>query len=660
MQNLPLILISAILVVFVLPVRWKGVLALILVAAGVGITSVAVYPVLLSGETLTVPLIFPGMQELPQLVIDQLSAYFILIINFTSLTGMIYALGYLKPYYATKTPLRISIHFFSFFLLWLSMFLAASLQEAFPFLIVWELMTVSSFLLVIFDAEDRITLKAGINYLIQMHVGWFFLLVGFMISGQSTDRPGFDALSEYFAHNPNGLVFFLFFVGFGVKAGFIPLHTWLPQAHPAAPSHVSAVMSGVMIKMGIYGIFRVLTQVQQGLLTIGLIILAVSIVSGVLGVILAIAQHDLKRLLAYHSIENIGIIGIGIGLGVIGIATANPILAMLGFAGGLLHVLNHSLFKSLLFYNAGSVYLSTHTRNIEHLGGLIRKLPLTAIFFLIGALAICGLPPFNGFISEYLIYLGMFKSVSGSSLFVSLVILAALIGLVLIGGLAIFCFTKAYGVVFLGKPRKAVPNHQAESPWMMVPQVAIVVLIMAIGLFPVLFVRPLMDLVASSFHLTMPAWIFGTSLGDMRTISLLAGAFIALAVVIWMIRSLVLLRKPLARQDTWGCGYVGSTDRMQYTATSYADNLTTLTKPVLPIVKEMEPIEDEEFFPNRRTFATRQSDVIKKYLVDAPVDLLAGLLKKIAVMQTGQIRHYVLYAFLFMLLVFLLTFLNLI
>ncbi|MFO7617666.1 MAG: proton-conducting transporter membrane subunit [Bacteroidales bacterium] len=660
MLNLPLILFFAVILVFILPVRWKGLFMLFLIATGTILTSVATYPVISSGAPVVMALDFPGLEGLPLMVIDRLSAYFILVVNFTSLTGMVYSLGYLKPCYPSKSPLRISIHFFSYFLLWFSMVLVSGLREGFPFLIAWELMTVSSFLLVLFDAEERTTLKAAVNYLIQMHVGWIFLLVGFLVSGQPTGQPGFDALGDYFATHSNWFVFLLFFIGFGIKAGFIPLHTWLPLAHPAAPSHVSAVMSGVMIKMGIYGIFRVLTHVQEGLMGIGLLILLVSIVSGLLGVILAIVQHDLKRLLAYHSIENIGIIGIGIGLGVIGIATANPILAMLGLAGGLLHVLNHSLFKSLLFFSAGTVYRSAHTLNIERLGGLIRRIPMTALFFLIGALAICGLPPFNGFISEYLIYLGMFKSVSGSSLFLSLVILAGLTGLVLIGGLAIFCFTKAYGVVFLGRPRSSLPASDGESPWMMLPQFATVTLMLAIGLVPSWFVGPVMNLVSTSFDLAMPAWIFGSSLGDLRTISLLAGIFISLVALIWIIRSLALSRKPLARGDTWGCGYVGSSDRMQYTATSYADNLGTLTRPVLPTVKEMEPIGEEELFPRKRTFSSCQTDVIKRYLVDAPVDLLMRLLKQIAVMQTGQIRHYILYAVLFMLLVFLLTFLNLI
>ena len=217
--------------------------------------------------------------------------------------------------------------------------------------------------------------------------------------------------------------------------------------------------------MGIYGILRVLMSVQNDLLLIGIIILVISLISGVLGVMMAIVQHDLKRLLAYHSIENIGIIGIGIGLGVIGLATNNTALSLLGFSGGLLHVLNHSLFKSLLFFNAGSVYHATHTRNIEHLGGLMKKMPYTAILFLIGSLAICGLPPFNGFISEYLIYIGMFKSLSVANLYQSILVLGTIVGLSLIGGLAIFCFTKAFGIVFLGEPRseKAADGQRSQQ-----------------------------------------------------------------------------------------------------------------------------------------------------------------------------------------------------
>jgi formate hydrogenlyase subunit 3/multisubunit Na+/H+ antiporter MnhD subunit len=259
-------------------------------------------------------------------------------------------------------------------------------------------------------------------------------------------------------------------------------------------------MSGVMIKMGIYGILRVLVSVQSDLLIIGIIILIISMISGVMGVMMAIVQHDLKQLLAYHSIENIGIIGIGIGLGMIGLATGNTALSILGFAGGLLHVLNHSLFKSLLF-QCRSVY-KTHTR-IEHLGGLMKKMPYTAFLFLIGSLAICGLPPFNGFISEYLIYMGMFKSLSAANLYQSMLILGTIVGLSLIGGLAVFCFTKAFGVAFLGEPRSEHASNAKEvGKNMIFPQYITVAFMMLIGLGSGLIVKPVFSIVAQTFGLS--------------------------------------------------------------------------------------------------------------------------------------------------------------
>lgn len=260
-------------------------------------------------------------------------------------------------------------HFFNFLWLHISMLLVVIVRDGIAFLMIWEIMSLSSFFLVIFETEKKETIKIGINYLIQMHVGIVFLMIAFIVAYVQTNAEfSFDGLSVYFAsHNPFWL-FILFFVGFGIKAGFIPLHSWLPHAHPAAPSHVSGVMSGVMIKMGIYGIMRVLLNIPDDLFNIGLFVLIVSLATGLIGISLAIVQKDSKKILAYSSIENIGIIGIGIGLGVIGIAQNLPALAVLGFGGGILHILNHSLFKSLLFYSVGSVYKQTHTRNIEQLG----------------------------------------------------------------------------------------------------------------------------------------------------------------------------------------------------------------------------------------------------------------------------------------------------
>jgi len=273
------------------------------------------------------------------------------------------------------------------------------------FLMSWELMSLASFFLVTLEDEKESVRRAGWIYLIAMHLGTAFLLAMFLLLGQNAASLDFERLST--AAAPSGVFFLLAVIGFGTKAGFIPMHVWLPEAHPAAPSHVSAVMSGVMIKTGIYGLLRILTLLGPPAAWWGWTLVAIGIVSGILGVLYALAQHDLKRLLAYHSVENIGIIALGLGIGVLGISYSNPMMAALGFTGGLLHVVNHALFKSLLFLGAGSVLHATGTGELDRLGGLLKRMPVTGTTFLIGAVAISGLPPLNGFVSEFLIYLGV-------------------------------------------------------------------------------------------------------------------------------------------------------------------------------------------------------------------------------------------------------------
>ena len=657
-----LIILSLSFLVFFIPKSLKYYYTLFILTCGIILTSVWCFGVLNgNNQQIDIQLYISFFHRSFVLTIDSLSAFFIVVVNITVFIGFLYARGYLQPYYQSKNALRFSIHYFSYLWLYLSMIMVVMIRDGLSFLIVWELMALSSFLLVIFDAEDRIIMKTGISYLIQMHVGMFFILISFLIVDKATGQMSFDALRLYFSSHSNFLLFILFFIGFGIKAGFIPMHTWLPEAHPAAPSHVSGVMSGVMIKMGIYGIIRVIMSVQNDLLLIGLIVLSVSLASGVFGVMMAIVQHDLKRLLAYHSIENIGIIGIGIGLGVIGLATNNTALSLLGFSGGLLHVMNHSLFKSLLFFNAGSVYQATHTRNIEQMGGLMKKMPYTAIFFLIGSLAICGLPPFNGFISEYLIYIGMFKSLSAANLYQSIVILSSIVGLALIGGLAIFCFTKAFGIVFLGEARSEKASMAKEvSRGMIFPQFITVAFIIMIGLASVLFVKPVFNIISQAFRLPDMTLVANSSVNNLTQISILSGIFVITIVILLVYRHFYLKMKQIDIGPTWGCGYTAGTSKQQYTATSYTYNYNHLAKPLLQTKKIMDDIRDDEIFPGKRTFESHSDDIFKKLLIDKPIDWFSSLLKKIAVMQTGQIQHYILYAFVYMLIVFLLTYFNLI
>jgi len=287
------------------------------------------------------------------------------------------------------------------------------LQHGLAFLIAWELMSLSSLMLVMFEHQKKDTLKAGLNYMVQMHVGVVLLSVAFIWAYFEEGSFDFLAIGSFFKENTNVWMFLLFFGGFGIKAGFIPLHSWLPHAHPAAPSHVSGVMSGVIVKMGIYGILRVALMLESNWILIGASLLVLSIATGLYGILNAAVHRDFKKMLAYCTIENIGIIGAGIGLFLLGKGTANPMLAIVGLSAALLHTLNHSLYKSLLFFSVGSVYQATHTRDMEKLGGLIGRMPQTAFCFLIGALAIGGLPPLNGFVSEFLLYNG-FMEYSGS------------------------------------------------------------------------------------------------------------------------------------------------------------------------------------------------------------------------------------------------------
>lgn len=591
------------------------------------------------------------------LIIDGLSGFFILVTNFTMLTGVLYSRGYLQIYRDKKNQAQFALHYFSFTWLHLSMLGVLMLRDGISFLVAWELMAVSSFMLILFEAEKRTTLKTAVNYLIQMHVGLVILVAAFLICEANTGKLSFDALQTYFSQNRNAGLFFLFFSGFAIKAGFVPFHTWLPEAHPAAPTHVSAVMSGVMIKMGIYGIVRVITYLQADFLVIGWIILIFSAISGLLGVMLAIVQHDMKKLLAYHSIENIGIIGMGIGLGTMGLGLHNPFLALLGFSGGLLHVLNHSLFKSLLFYSTGSVYKIYHSRNIEELGGIIHKLPRTAFLYLMGAIAICGIPPLNGFISEFLIYFGLIKGLSAGSAYQAITLILAVISLALIGGLAIFCFTKVFGIVFLGTPRKKHEiSDAAEDRSMLFPQYLVVLLIIAIGLFPMLFLNPLMTFVSGQFHLT-PGSETNSISGLFTRISLLSAVLITLILVIFAIRRILLKKRTLNYGPTWGCGYTAGNARQQYTGTSYANNFAELANPVLRSKDEYTPAGENDIFPIPGTFTRHPGDIFQLVL-NKLLGFTMLVQKKLARLQTGNIQHYILYAFIYILIIFTLMYLE--
>ncbi len=585
------------------------------------------------------------------LKIDELSSIFILVINFTVITSSMYSVGYLKD---RGNAGALSLHLFSFSLLHASMLLVCMSQDLLAFIVFWEIMSLCSFVQVIFESENPVNIKAALNYFIQMHINVVMLMIAVVWLYNKTGMQNFEALHFYFSSNPNFPLFLIFFVSFGMKAGFIPLHTWLPHADPAAPCPSAGLMSGAMIKLGIYGILRILTYVETDLLEIGIFIYVISMLTGLYGIIQAAIQKDIKKMLAYSSIENIGIIGMGVGLGVLGIAQKSQLITFMGFAGALMHVINHSLFKSLLFYTAGSVYIQTGTRQIDRLGGLMKRMPVTGVLFLIGSLAICGLPPFNGFVSEFLIYSGM-MGLLHAEFSMDILELAALISLVLIGGMAIFAFTRAFGIMFLGTPRSEEAANATEvNTYMNIPNIIIVAAILAIGFAPGFFVK----FISGAVSLYMPFEPSGIVIHQFDSISkvgLVSILFVIMMITIYVIRTLKVKSNSEVYGPTWGCGYTGSSDKLQYTGASYAGNFIHLIKPIVKVKTEFVNFEEKDLFPKSRPLSTESDDPIETKGIFSVVKKLTQSLSYFAKIQDGQTQHYILYAFLFITIMLLMT-----
>jgi hydrogenase-4 component B len=642
------ILLSALIAVLLFDVKGKGIISVSTVIL-VGIITSYFAVMALLGKDYEVILAGPVLFGDIPFRIDALSGWFILTINFTIITGAIYGFNYMKRYREMKN--EITFHCIAFMLAHFALLGICSVQNGFILLLLWELMAISVFILVIFEHHKPETIKAGINYLVQSHISIVFIMMGFIYVAYKTNSYSFDAIVEFTNQQPilaGTALFLCFFIGFAIKAGFVPFHTWLPYAHPAAPSHVSGVMSGVVIKIGIYGVLRMLLLIKTDYTTIGYIILFISIFTGIYGVMLAIVQHDLKKLLAYHSIENIGIIGIGIGIGCIGLGSVNKWMAILGFSGALLHTLNHSLFKSLLFYSTGNVYQATHTINIERLGGLIKKMPRTSLFFLVASLAICGLPPLNGFISEFLIFGGLYNWLFSASFISLMAVVFALAGLVIIGGLALLCFTKAFSVVFLGNPRTGLTHEILETgPWQLFPMYMTVLLMILIGLFPSFFITALQRPVNLFthhivFNLNM---IKVGAIDSLQVINWLFVGFIALIFVILGLRKYYSRGKIIITGPTWGCGYSPSNSKLQYTANSFVRSYSKLAKPILDIDKK--EVEIAEVFPAEKHYQTDPYDKIERIFIDKPLKLINIIADKFLFLQNGHLQRYILYGIIF-------------
>ncbi|OAI53562.1 hypothetical protein AYO44_03990 [Planctomycetaceae bacterium SCGC AG-212-F19] len=575
------------------------------------------------------------------LELDALSAWFLLLVLGVCSLAAVYGSEYLLAHAGEK---RLGGAWFFYNLLTASMMLVLLARNGVLFLVAWEVMALASFFLVTFDDTKASVRQAGWIYLVATHLGTAFLLVLFALLGAKGGPLDFARFTLNGLPAAPSLLFLLAVVGFGTKAGFMPLHVWLPEAHPAAPSHVSAVMSGVMIKTGIYGLLRTLTFLGSPPAWWGWLLIGIGLLSGVLGVLFALAQRDLKRLLAYSSVENIGIIALALGVGLIGQSRGSQAIAVLGFAGALLHVANHAMFKSMLFLGAGSVLHSAGTADMEQLGGLLKKMRWVGAGFLVGAAAIAGLPPLNGFVGEFLIYLAAIEGGTRSDALAALPLLAVLGGMALIGGLAAACFARTFGMVFLGEPRSdAAAGAHAPGLLMQLPMLVLAAGCVLVGLLAPHLVGSMTPVLAA---------VLGTPMGQfaepLAATTALLGAVTTVAVVLLgLILGLVVLRwrllegRPVGASETWGCGYAQPTPRMQYTASSFAQPFTDWFAPLLQTRKQSPQMQG--YFPAPAKLHTETPEIWQEKAYQPTFLAVRSALARLRWLQQGQVQVYVLY-----------------
>ncbi len=611
--------------------------------------------------------LFPSLIPYVQFTVrlDPLGAFFGLIVSLLGFALSVYSLGYARGFYGRKN-VGVLGAFFNVLLLATTLVFLAS--NAFFFLMAWEIMALTAYCLVSFEHEHEETRNAGVLYFVMSHIGTGCLILGFLLLFQASGGYGFDgfqALGDKLSPGKRNAVFLLFLVGFGVKAGIVPLHIWLPAAHPVAPSNVSAIMSGVIIKTGIYGMARVFFDfLGTPPNWWGVTVLTIGTVSAVLGVLYALMEHDLKRLLAYHSIENIGIILMGLGASLMFLHSGHPALASLALIAGLYHTINHASFKALLFLGAGAVLHATHTRNMEEMGGLAKRMRWTALFFLVGAAAISALPPLNGFVSEWLTYQALLQGFGTTPSLIRLVFPLSGAMLALTGALAAACFVKAFGITFLAQPRSEHARHAHEVSFtMLLGQGILTAACVFLGLFPTVLLK-LLDPVTQqltgqqlSAHLSASNGLVLSGVaaqgGTVSTlgITLMLLCLLPVPLVLW----LFFARKARTRiGPTWDCGQRGLTPQMEYTATGFSKPIRMIFKALFRPRREVQ--REYDFSPYHAKTIRFESHVeeIFQTRIYRPLNrLVLRLSRRLRALQAGSLQAYLIYIFITLLLLLL-------
>ena len=586
------------------------------------------------------------------LLFDPLSLFFLAVIALVSVPSAVYSIGYLRGSYSRGGTILAWSLMVAFVL---SMALVVTAGNAFLFLVAWELMSLLSYFLVVFDHKHEKSVRAGTIYIVMTHIGTAFITAAFLIIYKyagSFDLSAFKQACLLMPDNVKNLVFIFLLIGFGTKAGIVPLHIWLPYAHPQALSHISSIMSGVMIKTAIYGMVRfIIFILGVNSLWWGNLVLVLAVVSCLVGVIYALMEHDLKKLLAYHSVENIGIILLGVGASMVFIKMGNPVLAVFALCAGLYHLINHAVFKGLLFLGAGAVYKATGTRNMEDLGGLIKLMPWTAATFLVGAMAISALPPLNGFVSEWLtlqaFFLGALAVTGSYKIFLSLC--AAMLALT--GGLAASCFVKAFGVTFLAMPRSAHAREAKEvSLSMKSALVAMSIFTVMLGLAASLVIKVLVvvsgcatGVDTAGMNFTLNNFTLAPQAGTYLSVPLIALALIFVFGAAWALAGTG--RKRVCEGKTWGCGYYNLDSRTEYTATAFSKPFRIAFSFFLLPYTKTEKIRESFYHVKSFKYEVFTTPVFRRYIYEPALNVIVKTAQAMRRIQPGSIHVYIAYIF---------------